>query len=61
MRDMRKAIGPGFLALGLVFLVVGFVQQGCTFSFKSGFFNLGVIFALSGAVTSALGRRSRGN
>jgi hypothetical protein len=56
--EMRRTIGPSFLALGLVFLAIGFVQQGFTLSFESGFFNLGVIFTLSGIVASALSRRS---
>ena len=51
---MKKSIGPGFLTLGLVFLAIGFVQQGYSLSFQSGFFNLGVIFALSGLVAIAL-------
>lgn len=59
MDDMKKTIGPSFLALGLVFLAIGFVQQEFLFSFESGFSNLGVILALSGAVASALNRRSR--
>jgi hypothetical protein len=58
MDDMKKTIGPSFLVLGLVFLTIGFVQQEFSLSFESGFFNLGVIFALSGIVASALNRRS---
>jgi hypothetical protein len=56
--EMRRTIGTSFLALGLVFLAIGFVQQGLTLSFESGFFNLGVIFTLSGIVASALSLRS---
>ena len=55
---MNRTLGRSLLALGLVFLVLGLVQQGFTLSFESGFFNLGLIFALSGIVASALYRRS---
>ena len=58
MNDIKKPIGPSFLALGLVFLAIGFVQQDFSLSFESGFFNLGVMFVLSGTVASALNRRS---
>ena len=44
--------------MGLVFLLIGFVQQDFTLSFDSGFFNLGVIFTLSGLAGIALNRRS---
>jgi len=57
MANTKKTIGPGFLALGLVFLTIGFVQQGFSLSFESGFFNLGVIFTLSGAAAIALNRK----
>jgi hypothetical protein len=46
---MAKA-PPSFLALGIVFLITRFVQQGFTLSFESGFFSLGVIFVLPGLV-----------
>ena len=59
MGALKRTVGPSFLALGLVFLAIGFVQQNFSLSFESGFFNLGVIFALSGAVASALDRMSR--
>ena len=59
MNEMKKSIGPGFLSLGLVFLVIGFVQQDFSLSFESGFFNLGIIFVLSGAVATVLDRRSQ--
>ena len=58
MNDRKKAIGPSFLSLGLVFLAIGFVQQEFSLSFESGSFNLGVIFTLSGLVASALDRRA---
>ena len=56
MADMKKTAGPGLLSLGLVFLAIGFVQQGFSLSFESGFFNLGIIFTLSGIVAVALDR-----
>ena len=59
MDHIKRTIGPSLLALGLIFLVIGFVQQGFVLSFESGFFNLGVIFSLSGIVASALSQRSR--
>jgi hypothetical protein len=61
MNTTKKLIGPAFLTLGLAFLAIGFVQQGMTFSFESGLFNLGIIFVLSGIVASALERRSSEN
>ena len=59
MADMKKTAGPGLLALGLVFLAIGFVQQGFSLSFESGLFNLGIIFTLSGIVAVALEQRSQ--
>jgi len=57
----KKMIGPSFLALGLVFLAIGLVQQKFALTFESGAFNMGLIFVLSGLVASALDRRSRRN
>ena len=51
---MKKYVPPSILTIGLVFLIIGFVQQEFTFNFESGFFSLGVIFTLSGLVASAL-------
>ena len=58
-RNVKATIGSGFLVLGLIFLTIGFVRQGFAFNFQSGFFNLGVIFTLSGGVSFALNRGSR--
>jgi len=55
---MKKNIGRSFLSLGVVFLIIGFVQQDFTLSFKSGSFNLGVIFCLSGIVSSILEKKN---
>ena len=57
MRNMKEYAPPSILTIGIVFLVIGFVQQGFTFSFESGFFSLGVIFTLSGLVASALRKK----
>ncbi len=59
MNASKRQVGPSFLILGLVFLVIGFVQQRFLLSFKSGLFNLGLIFTLSGAVATALNRRRK--
>ncbi|MFQ5821340.1 MAG: hypothetical protein ACE5I5_15250 [Candidatus Heimdallarchaeota archaeon] len=59
MQNLKRNVPASFLALGIVFLLIGFVQQDFTFSFNSGFFNLGVIFTLSGLVAAALRRKSR--
>jgi len=59
MNNIKRNIGPSFLVLGLVFLAIGFVQQRFSLSFESGFFNMGVIFTLSGSVASALNRKSK--
>ena len=57
---MKKAIGPSFMAMGLVFLVIGFIQQDMTLSFESGMFNLGLIFTLGGLAQMALDRKRLG-
>ena len=59
MNTLKKSVGSGFLVLGLVFLTIGLVQQNFSLSFESGFFNLGMIFVLSGAAAMALDRMSR--
>jgi len=59
VENARKYAPPTFLTIGVIFLVIGFVQQGYTFSFESGMFSLGVIFTLSGLVASAFGRKSQ--
>jgi len=56
MKMDRNTLGKKFLAIGLVFLVAGFVTQGFTLSFESGLFNLGVIFTLSALATLGLDR-----
>ena len=59
MDDKKRAVGPTFFAMGLVFLAIALVQQGFALTFGSGIFNLGVMFTLSGIVASALDRRSQ--
>jgi hypothetical protein len=56
LRNIKEYALPSILTIGIVFLVIGFVQQGFTFSFDSGLFSLGVIFTLSGLVALALGK-----
>jgi hypothetical protein len=58
MDNLKKVAPASFLTLGIVFLIIGFVQQSFTFSFDSGMFNLGVIFTLSGLAASVLRRKS---
>ena len=58
MDNLKKVAPVSFLTLGIVFLIIGFVQQSFTFSFSSGIFNLGVIFTLSGLAASVLRRKS---
>ena len=60
MNELKKKLGSSFVTLGLVFLMIGFVQQGLVLSFESGFFNLGLIFTLSGTVALALNRIQQG-
>ena len=50
MDKIKRSTSLSFLTLGIVFLIIGFVQQGFTLSFESGLFSLGVIFVLSGLV-----------
>ena len=56
--NLRRYAPHSILTFGIVFLLIGFVQQGFTFSFDSEMFNMGVIFTLSGLVASALRRKS---
>jgi len=51
MDEIRKKAPASFLTLGIIFLVIGFVQQGFAIDFTSGLFSLGFIFTLSGLVT----------
>ncbi len=50
MDKIGNSAAPGFLTIGIVFLIIGFVQQGFRISFESGFFTLGLIFVLGGLV-----------
>ena len=54
---MKKNTDKAFLSIGIIFLIVGFVQQDFTISFKSGLFNIGVIFTLSGLAAIALEKK----
>jgi hypothetical protein len=58
MEKVKRSAPPSLLALGIIFLIVGFVQQGFTFSFESGMFSLGIIFTLSGLVGTYLPKGS---
>jgi len=58
MQKLKQNAPASFLTIGLIFLLIGFVQQGFTLSFDSGFFNLGLIFTLSGLAATALKRKS---
>ena len=48
MKRINQSIPASFLTIGLVFLVIGFVQQDFQISFESGFFILGLFFVLGG-------------
>ena len=56
---MKKNVGSAFTTLGCIFVVIGFVLQDFTLSFESGLFNLGLIFALSGVVSTVLEKKSK--
>ena len=58
MENLTRYAPPSILTIGIIFLLIGCVQQGFTFSFESGMFSMGVIFTLSGLAASALRRRS---
>jgi|GEM_PF-3072608 len=58
MKRSKKDIARFFLAVGVVFLIIGLVQQQFLLTFKSGLFNLGVIFTISGLVASAMAKKS---
>jgi len=58
MKRSKKDIARLFLLVGVVFLIIGLVQQNFLLTFKSGLFNLGVIFTISGLVASAMAKKS---
>ncbi len=53
---MRQTRLPTFIGIGVVFLVIGLVQQNFELTFESGLFNLGLIFTISGLVAWGLKR-----
>ena len=57
MSKAKKLAAPSMLSLGIVFLLIGFVQQDFRLSFESGMFNLGLIFTLSGLVAAGLEKK----
>jgi hypothetical protein len=57
---MKKNLGKTLLTLGIIFLIVGFAQQGFRPTFKSGMFNLGLIFTISGVVGHYLHKEETG-
>ena len=57
MAKTKQAVSSSFLAIGIVFLIIGFVRQGMTIDFTSGMFSLGVIFTISGLVARVLEKR----
>jgi len=57
VNDLKRFAAPSILSIGVIFLLIGLVQQGFALNFQSGLFNLGVIFTLSGLVAAALGRK----
>jgi hypothetical protein len=57
MKQKNQSISASFVVLGLVFLVIGFVQQGYQINFESGFFNLGLFFTLGGLAAYVLRRK----
>ena len=57
MAVVKKIVGPTFVTLGIIFLIIGFVQQEFTLSFESGMFNMGLIFFLSGLVATAIEKK----
>jgi len=58
MDKIKRSVSQSFLAIGIVFLIIGFVQQGFTLDSTSGLFSLGVIFVLSGLVAHLLEKKS---
>jgi len=58
MKRSKKDIARLFLLVGVVFLIIGLAQQNFLLTFKSGFFNLGVIFTISGLVATAMAKKS---
>ena len=56
MKTIAGKVGPGFIKIGAVFLIIGFVQQGYRLTFENGFFSLGLIFLLAGGVSVLLNR-----
>ena len=58
MDKISNSAAPGFLTIGIVFLIIGFVQQGFTISFESGFFILGLFFVLGALIGYVLRKRN---
>ncbi len=58
MAKTKQAVSASLLAIGIVFLIIGFVKQGMTIDFASSIFSLGVIFTISGLVARVMGKRS---
>ncbi len=54
---MKKKVGSSFLALGIVFLIIGFIQQEMILFFESGMFHLGLMFTLGGLAAVVLDKR----
>jgi hypothetical protein len=59
MEWINKSLPTKFITLGAVFLILGFVQQGFSLNFESGFFTLGLLFVLGGLVTFIKNKKSR--
>jgi hypothetical protein len=57
MKNIFNGPSAGILTIGLIFLIVGLVHQEFAVNFESGFFNLGIIFTLSGAVSWVITRK----
>jgi hypothetical protein len=57
MERINKSVPASFITLGVVFLILGFVQKDFLISFESGFFILGLLFLVGGFAAFILNRR----
>jgi hypothetical protein len=58
MESLKRIAPSALLTIGVVLLVIGFVQQGYTLSVESGFFTVGVILTVSGFVAFLVREKS---
>ena len=59
MERINKSLPNSFITLGVVFLIIGFIQQEFSINFESGFFTLGLFFVVGGLAALFLNKRNK--